>query len=462
MKRHFAPIAVWLFAAALMPVQVSAQLIGSDSPPPESVRRPYRGLFTGLSDAKTPQSLVATASLYGAYDDNILSGLTNRSTNDWRYQESGYYSGAHAALGYSIARTANRVSFSGHANAAVRYYRHEDRSSTAPNYSAAGDVGFALSRSTRFNVGHLTAFSRAYRFSVLPMGEEEVPVDDPSIPELDLDLFNYGAFRNTSHATLSQALGRNASFAVGYRFRAVDFVDEPEDEPAPGQLRDYRTHSGSARIQYNRPMTAHAQINLGYGIRVSDGVHGTGEPRTMHDVRAGVSYSRALSISRRTAVGFSTGSALAVVDDVSGVQRDPKMHFNVIGNANLTHELGRTWTARVGYFRGFVFKEGYDEPHFTDSVNAGIGGLVTRRLSASARATWALSKLQRTGQTGQNSFAGVAQTTYALNGFLALFANYVYYTYDTEEDLPLDPKFPRALDRQGVRVGLTASFPLIR
>ena len=51
MRKHYLPI-VCLLAAALVPSEVSAQAIGSDSPPPESVRRPYRGLFGGASDPR--------------------------------------------------------------------------------------------------------------------------------------------------------------------------------------------------------------------------------------------------------------------------------------------------------------------------------------------------------------------------------------------------------------------------
>jgi hypothetical protein len=51
---------------------------------------------------------------------------------------------------------------------------------------------------------------------------------------------------------------------------------------------------------------------------------------------------------------------------------------------------------------------------------------------------------------------------YALSSRLALFARYVYYKYEFDRQVALDPRLPRALDRQGVRFGLSTSIPVIR
>jgi hypothetical protein len=77
-------------------------------------------------------------------------------------------------------------------------------------------------------------------------------------------------------------------------------------------------------------------------------------------------------------------------------------------------------------------------------------------------AGWSLASLDQPGQNQHNSFAGTARATYALSRFLAVFANFIYYEYEFGDDIALDPDLPRSLDRKGVRVGLTTSFPLIR
>jgi hypothetical protein len=77
-------------------------------------------------------------------------------------------------------------------------------------------------------------------------------------------------------------------------------------------------------------------------------------------------------------------------------------------------------------------------------------------------AGWSISSLDQPGQNNHDAFAGSAMAQFALTRFLALYANYIYYQYEFGEDIQLDPDLPRSMDRQGVRVGLTTSFPLIR
>jgi hypothetical protein len=43
-----------------------------------------------------------------------------------------------------------------------------------------------------------------------------------------------------------------------------------------------------------------------------------------------------------------------------------------------------------------------------------------------------------------------------------VFVRYAYYRYRFGAEVPLDNELPRELNRNGVRVGLTASVPLIR
>jgi hypothetical protein len=80
----------------------------------------------------------------------------------------------------------------------------------------------------------------------------------------------------------------------------------------------------------------------------------SGRPRVLHNVQAGINYGRPLSISRRTSFSFSTGSAIAVRDDLSNPDAAPATTARLTGNASLTHELGRTWTARATYRRGLT------------------------------------------------------------------------------------------------------------
>ncbi len=118
---------VWLFAAALMPAQASAQLVGDDSP---EMRRPYRGLFGSSSDPQAPQSLMFNGSLYGAWDDDITGGEGSRPSTDPSQRISGYYAGAQASLGYTRTRDAYNMGL----NLGAQYRYYPDQSYGAPSY----------------------------------------------------------------------------------------------------------------------------------------------------------------------------------------------------------------------------------------------------------------------------------------------------------------------------------------
>jgi hypothetical protein len=448
-------------AAAVLTVIVvtAAEVCAQPAPESQAVRRPYRGLFGGPG-SPGPQSLVFTGSLYAAYDDNVVEALSNRSVNRPWLQESGTYAGADAGLNYAFTVQRQRVNFGGHLGGRMSYYRHGDRSDVLPSGNADVAFGFQLTKSMSVDVRESVAYSSNYNSALAPQLAEESGHDIGTAPIADLDLFGLEALRTATTVSLSQRFGRHTSLAGGYHFRSLDVL---ETEQPDSRFRDYRTHAGSLRLGYDRPVSRHATLKLGYGIRVSDQRSHTGEPAVMHNIDAGVDYSRALSFSRRTSFSFGTGSGIAVSERVQQGEGNRRTRAHLTGHASLVHEMGRTWTADLTYSRGFRTREGFDELYFTNAVSASLGGLVTRRLSLSAAAAWADSSLERGGgNNGHRGTSATAQATYGLTRFVGLFTRYVYYRYRYGSDILLSERFPRQLDRHGVRVGLTTSVPLIR
>jgi hypothetical protein len=450
-------------AAAVLTVigVTAAEVRAQPAPESQAVRRPYRGLFGGPG-SPGPHSLVFTGSVYAAYDDNVIEAVSNRRVNRPWLQESGTYAGADAGLSYGFATQGQRTSLGGQLGGRVSYYRHGERSDVLPSSNADVSFGLRLTKSLNLDVRESVAYSSNYNGALAPQLLEESGHDIGTAPIADLDLFGQEALRTATTVSLSQRFGRHTSLAGGYHFRSQDVL---ETEQPDSRFRDYRTHAGSVKLGYARPVSRHATLNLGYGIRVSDRRSRTGEPAVMHNIDAGVDYSRALSFSRRTSFTFGTGSGIAVterIDNATG-DGDRRTRARLTGHASLTHEMGRTWTADLTYSRGFQTREGFDELYFTDAVSASVGGLVTRRLSFSAGAAWADSSLERGGgNNGHRGTSATAQATFGLTRFVGFFTRYVYYHYRYGNNITLDDRFPRQLDRHGVRVGLTTSVPLIR
>jgi len=451
MKKHHLPVVLCLCAAALMPAEVSAQLIGSNSPPPESVRRPYRGLFGGGGDPTASQSLTLSASLFGAYDDNVTADVTGTDRVDPRLQRSGQYYGASASLDYSLAKTVERVSFGLTSGAAANGYDVDGDRNVVPHLHATGSIGIAVSPRTTLQFDQQAIYSRYYRFQLFPsaLGPDD---DGALLGDPDMELYSRTTLRYGVGAGFTHRLSSRSALNASYHFGYVDSQDEG--------YQDWKNQG--AAIGYTRQMSSHAAVNLGYGYRVAESAKADGRPREIHDINVGMSYGRSLSFSRRTSLRFSTGSAIMVSQNLTVAESDPRARFRLVGNAVLAHEMGRTWTANLAYNRGLIFREDFDDPFEADALSAEISGLVTRRFDVSIVASWSLASVGQAGRNQHDAFAGSAHARYALSRFLAVYARYIYYTYEFGEDIPLEPGLARSLDRQGVRVGLTTSIPLIR
>lgn len=450
----------WITAACVaalgiaLPPVVSAQSAGE--------RRPYRGIFGSPSNPDAPQSLVFSASLYGAYDDNVLAGLSGGQTRNSLFQESGTYWGSQAGLDYTLAKPGPRFSFGLSSSAHAQYRDAAGDSHLSPYYTGGVFMDARLTRSLTLGARQSISYAPNYTATFSPVGGDDFGHEIVLPADPDFELFPLQSLRTASSVSLSQSFGRHTMLAGTYSFRTVD-VDEDDAEAAEtSSFRDYSAHTGSVRFLHSRPITTYARLVLGYGVRVSDSDNAIDEPLVMHNVNAGVNYSRALSFSRRTSLSFGTGSTIVVSENLQLPDAPSRTRFHLLGNANLVHEMGRTWTAQLSYARRLVSRDGFGDLYFTDAVSAAVGGLVSRRLSLSGSAIWSVSSIEQSGRSGYDRTSASAQATYGLSSYLGLYARYIYYQYDYGDSVPLDPRMARAQDRQGVRVGLTTSIPLIR
>ena len=453
MKKHSASVVVWLLAiVAAAPGVVSAQQRPQNEvPPPPEVRRPYRGLFGGPADPNTPQSLAFTMSVYGAHDDNVTAGLGGQEHVDSRLQRSGNYLGVTAGLEYTLSKSGDKVDFGLSSGVSGNGYWLDDDRSIVPHAYVSGEMVAELGQQTFLEVKQQAIYSEYYRFQLFPtlLGPDD---DGALIADPDIDLFEQPSFRYVGGASIEHQLNRRDSIRGAYGYSRVGYQSEA--------LRDWESHR--ATIQYRHRVSSHMFFHFGYGYRTASSSSAGRRGRQLHDLDIGVDYSRALSLSRRTSFSFGTGSAVVVTDRLNVQGGDPLARLHLIGNAVLTHELGRTWTAYAYYNRGFIFREGFDDPFLTNALSVGLSGLVSRRLDVSLIGHLVLAH-QDVGENNRyDSVVGSANARYALTRFLAAFAEFVYYTYEFEDDIILPPGYASALDRRGLRLGLTASVPLIR
>jgi hypothetical protein len=251
---------------------------------------------------------------------------------------------------------------------------------------------------------------------------------------------------------LAQSIGHRASIDAYYSLSNVDYINDA-----------FNYKSQSAGLRYTQRLTRNMNARLGYGYttaKYSQRVEF--RPQEIHHIDAGIDYGRALSVSRRTRVSFSTGSAILSGNGETFDGAPTGFSFHLTGSADLTHEMGRTWKAQLAYRRGIDVHEGFAQPFLSNALNGGLSGLLSRRLAFGASADYVSGDVGLQNGAHYNSLSTTSVLEYALSSRFAVFARYVYYKYEFDRQVAVDPRLPGALDRQGVRVGLSTSIPVIR
>ena len=237
-------------AMALTPV-VSAQ---RSAPEPASVRRPYRGIFGAPPDPSAPQSLVVSASVYGAYDDNILAGLSDgRIRRSW-LQRSGTYWGTYGAINYTLQKHGERVTVGAQSDAQLQY-RQAGESHVTPYYTGDLIVDVRLTRSMTLGAQQSVSYQPNYSLSLTPVGGADFGGDIAVMPDPDLALFPLQAWRTSTTATLSQRFGPNTMVSGAYNFRTVNIGQADLQDGQHSRFRDYRAQSAMGRFEHSKPLT---------------------------------------------------------------------------------------------------------------------------------------------------------------------------------------------------------------
>jgi hypothetical protein len=249
-------------------------------------------------------------------------------------------------------------------------------------------------------------------------------------------------------AAITQTLTTRSELFASYALRYTDFA-------RPGTT-DLTAHS--ARAGYRYQLTRYAAFRAGYGIE--QGTYGYAalarDGRTRLDtIDLGVDYHRPLSFSRRTRVDFGVGTTAADVPLGGRVYR-------LVGDAGLTHEIGRTWNLRASVHRGTSLIEGIAGPVFSDAGTVSFAGFVNRRLDVHTEGSYTTGEVGMTGERSPfDSMNGLGRLRFALSRKVALFGEYSYYRYHFRSAAALPTGLPPNLRRQGVRVGVTLFIPVL-
>src|SRR5690349_5841496 len=166
MSADLSRVAIALLAASTVaPSSARAQETAPPTAPPTEVqpaevRRPYRGLFGSPPSPGTAQALDFTASLYGAYDDNVYADRAGVALTG-PLRKSGWFGGLETGMNYT--KHTRRLGFGAEGGVGLTTYENEPLFTT---YRAAANFNARVTRYGSFSISQAFVYAPEYRLGL--------------------------------------------------------------------------------------------------------------------------------------------------------------------------------------------------------------------------------------------------------------------------------------------------------
>jgi hypothetical protein len=429
---HLRLLVVSVVLSVMAPAAIYAQGL------PE--RRQIRPLF-GSSTGNTEQALTLRLNFGGAYDDNILAGESSTATDV--ESRSGIIGQLGVSLGYRFA--VQRFSLAGSIGSGGGYYPDLIKpwvQKHSGNLSATYDA----SAKTRISASQSISYDPRYTLARFPAVFGDMP-EAPPVADDTLDVLLTEHVMMSSAVEISQEITRRvrAGANVGYSRNASN----GETQPVP----DLAVLSYGGRFTVN--IARGLDLRLGYGQ--SEGRYDAGVGRTKYrqdNIDAGIDFNRALSLTRKTHLGFTSGA--------TGVESGGSRQYRFIGSVRLTREIGRSWSAGLALSRDVGFWQVFREPVLSDGLTLSLGGLIGRRvqLSSGAGANRGDIGLSSTA-TRFTSYYASSSVQVGLTQSVGVSLSYSFYRHVFDGSGPLPLGVSPKSNRQSIRASVNLWAPLI-
>ena len=413
--------------------------------------RPYRGLFAN-ADRNAAQSLTVSGSAGTGWDSNGATYLTAPVNGGLQVSplQSARYGLFNGSATYSSYK--DRLDFGASFATSARYYRSFADPFIASHSGHVG-LGYRMGRATDFSVGETLSYQPFGSLDLFPRLAAAIPTavidsfssvtDVASAPNLDLRSIQADYVSSQTNVSLTRHLSSRSDLTFGYGYHTSVYRGD-----------DGTFHTQSASGRYSRGLTRNLSLRIGYGYSESRFVRDSKRFHN-HNIDTGLDYGRALSISRRTVVGFTTG-AVATSDGHT-------THYSAVGGAQVTREIGRTWGLSAAYLRSVGFYEVLNQPLFQDAVSISFGGLASRRvqINSGVGASNASLGFEASGNRLW-SYYGTAGIGVALSRHFSLGSGYNYYHYRLDDGVYRALGFAQQLNRHSVSVYISAWAPIFQ
>lgn len=398
---------------------------------------PYEGLFGGNNQGdNVAQSLQLRGALFGTWDDVVVREA-DPSGLDRRFQGSSTGAGTHGALSY--LRRTDAVRFFATGASDLRVYPTVDNA-TAVAHGGNTTLQSELGRRIAVNANASARYASFYQFApFLDVGIGDVGLLAPGFG------FASAAERNAqlgAGSGITFRTSRRSSVSADANWSQWRFLDRAK----------YTVETRGANGAFRHQVTRALGVRAGYAYQ--EGWYhfpGTGLV-VMRTFDAGVDYRDMLQFARRTALVFGAATSAVRIED--------ETHYRVEGSLVLSRGFRRTWSASTGYARTTSFIAGFREPVLSDSVAAGVGGLLSRRVRWSSGAGYSRGTVGFGSSSTFFTYTGATRLEVAVTPRLGAYGQYGYYRYRVPSGSAAAELVPR-FARQSVTAGLMLWVPII-
>ncbi len=411
---------------------------------PAFAQAPAQGIFGAQGGAaQEPQTLDLTATLSGVYDSRLPQFRD-------RFQTQGgnpalYYNDLHAGLWYT-RRKPHRL-FSANGVAAVQQF---PQISNTVRESGAGAVAYvSTTQRSSFRVEQQLRYSPFHGFRVLPVPAAAATPAGVTAPDLALAVSGQPSYESSSVVGWSYQMTSRSSLSAEYLHEYLGF---PNDSRLNWRTQD-------ARVEWRRDTASHVTMVMGYDYHRRD-LQRIDVPVVRHDIDVGLAYGNQLPFSPRTHFDGSIGTTL-ISGTPRAVANQPKdSRVRLIGQANLDHQLTRSWQLGLSYNRGWQYIEGLPDVFFAYSVTGSVGGSLGRRVEVHGTTGYSTGGLRFSGhQRAYDTNASTALVRVGVSRNFAVQAEYLYYRFLFSNAVTLPTGTLPRENRHVLRVGLTTWFP---
>lgn len=404
------------------------------------------GLFGGASPAGTERhTLDLSASLAGAYDDNLVADATPTAASG-AFQASGVYSSFIPQVNFARR---GRVQLAINAGSNLRYYDHGHQF-VALSHSIGAGVSAQVTPRNSFSINQSVNYAPASLFGLFApafapaLGDVVAPGDDTHVT-------SERSYVYATTAGFSHSLGGRTTLSLNSGYRYSDFVGD-----VPG-FTDLRSYEVGGRL--NHSLDRRVGLRLGYTYRKAQ--YSSLQNPVENALDIGIDYSRALSQTRRMVFGFTLGPTMIDGPIEGNLSAAANRQYRIVGEAFVSRDIGRSWNGRASYRRGVGFVQGISQPVFSDAVTIQGTGLLNRRTDFDASVAFSSGGSALTGaSTPFTMYNANSRLRFAITKMWATYIEYLFYFYDFNQSTQLPPGVPSRLTRNGARIGLTLWVPV--